>query len=66
LSVANTGPVIPPADIHRLIQPFQRAAGRTGNGDGHGLGLSIVAIASAHGAALTTRTGPKAACGIEA
>jgi len=63
LSVANTGPVIPPADIDRLFQPFQRAAGRTGDGDGHGLGLSIVAaIAAAHGAALTTSARPKAAC----
>jgi signal transduction histidine kinase len=58
LSVANTGPVIPPADIDRLFQPFQRAAGRSG--DGHGLGLSIVAaIATAHGAALTTRAQPQ-------
>jgi signal transduction histidine kinase len=45
LSIANTGPVVPPADIDRLFQPFQRA------GDGHGLGLSIVtAIATAHSA----------------
>jgi len=55
LSVANTGPVIPPGEIGRLMQPFQRlAAGRSSDGDGHGLGLPIVrAIAVAHGATLT-------------
>jgi signal transduction histidine kinase len=64
LSVANTGPVIPPAGIDRLFQPFQRAAGRTG--DGHGLGLSIVAaIATAHGAALTTRAPPQGGLHIQ-
>jgi signal transduction histidine kinase len=68
LSVANTGPVIPPADLDRLLQPFQRAADRTGDGDGdgHGLGLSIVAaIATAHGAALTTRSQPQGGLHIE-
>jgi signal transduction histidine kinase len=52
LSVANTGPVIPPAEVERLFQPFQRLNGRrTHHKNGHGLGLSIVrAIASAHGA----------------
>ena len=64
LSVANTGPVIPSADIDRLFQPFQRAAGRTG--DGHGLGLSIVAaIAAAHGATLTTRAQPRGGLHIQ-
>lgn len=60
LSVANTGPAIPPADIGRLFQPFQRlATGRTSNSAGHGLGLSIVAaIVQAHQATLTTHTGP--------
>ncbi len=50
LSVVNTGPVIPPDDVARLLRPFQRrGAGRTGN-DGPGLGLSIIAaIAEARG-----------------
>jgi signal transduction histidine kinase len=54
LTVSNTGPVVPPDEVERLLQPFQRMeAGRVGHGDGLGLGLSIVAaIASAHGAAL--------------
>jgi signal transduction histidine kinase len=52
LSVSNTGPLIEPAGIGRLFQPFQRdGAGRTGGQDGLGLGLSIVgAVAEAHGA----------------
>ena len=52
LSVSNTGPVIPSAEVGRLFQPFQRSgADRTGSRDGLGLGLSIVgAIAAAHGA----------------
>jgi signal transduction histidine kinase len=51
---ANTGPVVPAAEIDRLVQPFQRLApDRTGHGDGLGLGLSIVAaIAAAHDASL--------------
>jgi signal transduction histidine kinase len=54
LEVRNTGPVIPPAEIGRLFQPFQRLQpGRTGGGHGHGLGLSIVAaVTAAHGAEL--------------
>jgi signal transduction histidine kinase len=57
LSVANTGPVIPPGEIGRLLQPFQRqASARSSDGDGHGLGLPVVrAIATAHGATFTTR-----------
>jgi signal transduction histidine kinase len=57
LSVANSGPVIPPGEVGRLLQPFQRlATSRSSDGDGHGLGLPIVrAVATAHGATLTTR-----------
>ena len=52
LAVRNTGPLIPPDQVPRLFQPFQRGgASRTGTGEGQGLGLSIVAaIAEAHGA----------------
>jgi signal transduction histidine kinase len=62
LTIANTGPIIPPGDVHRLLVPFQRGTARpqrtrsqtTANDDGLGLGLPIVqAIATAHGAALT-------------
>ncbi|MFE2169414.1 ATP-binding protein [Streptomyces sp. NPDC059447] len=54
LTVSNTGPVIDPADVPRLLEPFRRRAERQHTaGEGAGLGLSIVAaIARAHGAAL--------------
>jgi signal transduction histidine kinase len=51
LRVTNSGPVVPPDRVGSLFRPFERLAGRTGDGHGHGLGLSIVAaIAAAHGA----------------
>lgn len=55
VSVTNTGPHVPPAEIDRLFQPFQRLdRRRTNYKDGHGLGLSIVrAIVVAHGATVT-------------
>jgi signal transduction histidine kinase len=60
ISVRNTGAVIPPGQVERLLQPFQQLGGqRVGRTGGHGLGLAIVqAIARAHGAALTARARP--------
>ena len=59
VSVTSSGQVIPPAEIDRLFQPFQRLGGRRARNDGHGLGLSIVrAIAAAHGAAITAQPVP--------
>ena len=60
LSVTNTGPLIPPAEVERLFQPFQRLDPRRATyADGHGLGLSIVrAIAIAHHADITACPGP--------
>ena len=60
LTITNTGPAVPPDQIERLFQPFQRLGGaRTQHSGGHGLGLPIVqAIATAHGAELTTRARP--------
>jgi signal transduction histidine kinase len=61
LRVGNSGPVIPPAEVDRLFQPFQRLGDervrRQGGHDGGlGLGLAIVrAIAVAHGAEITAR-----------
>jgi signal transduction histidine kinase len=55
LTVANTGPVISPADTERIFQPFQRLNDRTSH-DGVGLGLAIVAsIATVHGGTATAR-----------
>jgi signal transduction histidine kinase len=60
LSVTNTGPIIPPAEVNRLFQPFQRLnPHRVHYPDGHGLGLSIVrAIATAHDASISAHPVP--------
>jgi signal transduction histidine kinase len=68
LTIANSGPVIPPDDIDRLFQPFQRLHGdrASHHPDGHGLGLSIVqSIAAAHSAALSARTRPDGGLQVE-
>jgi signal transduction histidine kinase len=71
LRVTNSGPVIPPAEVDRLFQPFQRLGGervrrQDGQGDGGlGLGLAIVrAIADAHGAELNAHARPEGGLGI--
>jgi signal transduction histidine kinase len=71
LSVTNTGRRIPPGEVDRLFQPFQRlgsdrvqaaAATRTG----HGLGLAIVrAIAGAHNAAIAAQARREGGLDIE-
>jgi len=60
LAVSNTGEPVPPAEVGRLFQPFQRlGADRVRGAGGHGLGLAIVrAIADAHGAVLTAAPTP--------
>ena len=67
LRVSNTGTVIPPGQVERLFQPFQRlGTERAGNGGGYGLGLAIVhAIADAHGATLTSWAQPEGGLDIE-
>jgi signal transduction histidine kinase len=59
VSIENTGPTVPPEQIQRLFQPFQRLVdARTQHNNGHGLGLSIVkTIANAHRAELTVLVG---------
>jgi signal transduction histidine kinase len=58
LSVTNSGQVIPPTEVDRLFQPFQRLGPRPAR-HGHGLGLSIVrTIATAHGATIGARALP--------
>ena len=66
LSVANTGPAVPPAAVERLFQPFQRLAAERVNREGFGLGLSIVqAIAETHGAGITARPQPEGGLAVE-
>jgi len=69
VSIANTGPVIPPEQVHRLFDPFQRLD-RTRVDDHHGLGLSIVraiaiAIAISHDATLTANARAQGGLSIE-
>jgi signal transduction histidine kinase len=67
LSVTNSGQVIPPAEVDRLFQPFQRLGPRPARRDGyHGLGLSIVrAIATAHAASITAQPRPGGGLAID-
>jgi signal transduction histidine kinase len=69
LTVTNSGPVVPPGDLDRLLLPFQRRApsrtgsredrGAAGPDGGLGLGLAIVqAIAVAHDATLRLAARP--------
>jgi signal transduction histidine kinase len=67
VSVTNSGPVIPSAEVDRLFQPFQRLGARPARRDGgHGLGLSIVrAIAAAHGATIAARARPEGGLALD-
>ncbi|MFC4534241.1 sensor histidine kinase [Sphaerisporangium dianthi] len=55
VTVRNTGDVIPPAEVDRLFEPFQRlASGRAAGSRSTGLGLAIVrSIVRAHGGTVT-------------
>jgi signal transduction histidine kinase len=67
VSVFSTGPAIPPDQVDRLFQPFQRgvARDRASGRDGLGLGLSIVAaIAEAHGAWVRAHALPGGGLGV--
>ncbi|WP_433065321.1 sensor histidine kinase [Dactylosporangium sp. CS-033363] len=58
LIITNTGPEVPPDQVERLFEPFQRLR-RVADDGHHGLGLSIVrAIATVHGATLQARPRP--------
>jgi signal transduction histidine kinase len=67
LSVANTGPVIPPVEVDALFEPFRQfGQERVRYGEGYGLGLAIVqAIATAHQATLTTHARPAGGLDIQ-
>ncbi|MFK4070270.1 sensor histidine kinase [Streptomyces sp. NPDC029674] len=65
VSVANTGTRVPPDQVERLFEPFQRL-GRTAGDGHHGLGLSLVhAIALAHDAAISARARPGGGLAVE-
>ena len=67
LTIENTGPTIPPNELDRLFQPFQRLESeRTNGASGLGLGLSIVqAVAVAHQATLDARPRPGGGLHVE-
>jgi signal transduction histidine kinase len=67
LTVVNTGPVIPPAELPRLFQPFQRLRAQRGpSAEGVGLGLAIVqAIADAHDALVIAHARAGGGLGID-
>jgi len=67
LFVRNSGPVVPPAEVCRLFEPFQQLDGRRiRHGEGHGLGLAIVAaVADAHGATLVATARPTGGLDVE-
>jgi signal transduction histidine kinase len=67
LTVANTGPLVPAAELQRLFQPFQRLdPGSRSAGDGVGLGLAIVqAVADAHNATVVAQARPRGGLGID-
>jgi signal transduction histidine kinase len=65
--MSDTGAEIPPDEVDRLFQPFQRLGEeRIRLTDGHGLGLAIVrAIATAHGATLTAHARPEGGLDVQ-
>ena len=67
LLITNSGPVVDPAAVERLTQPFQRLASeRATRGEGAGLGLSIVqAITEAHDGSLSIRPQPGGGLAVE-
>jgi signal transduction histidine kinase len=67
LTVRNTGPVVPPEEVATLFEPFRRLGPqRLRHGEGHGLGLAIVrAIATAHGAVVTSSAPPTGGLTVE-
>ncbi len=67
LGISNTGPLIRPDEVDRLLEPFQRKGGaHVAAGEGHGLGLAIVkAVTRVHGARLVATARPEGGLEIE-
>jgi signal transduction histidine kinase len=65
LVIANTGPVVPPDEVERLFEPFQRLR-RVADDARHGLGLSIVrAIVDACGGTIGACARPEGGLVVE-
>jgi signal transduction histidine kinase len=59
LTVANSGPVIPPEQVEELFQPFQRGNGARRARGSVGLGLAIVrSVAAAHDGEVAAAANP--------
>ncbi|EHB57880.1 integral membrane sensor signal transduction histidine kinase [Mycolicibacterium rhodesiae JS60] len=71
IRVENAGPVISPADVDLMFEPFRRLANEDQQADpavfsGAGLGLSIVrAVAHAHGGRVQATPGPRGGLTVE-
>lgn len=67
LTVSNSGPVLAPEQVERMLEPFQHGGRqRVRLTGGHGLGLAIVqAIVEAHGAALSAQVRPGGGLTVE-
>ncbi|HEX4033702.1 MAG TPA: ATP-binding protein [Solirubrobacteraceae bacterium] len=67
VSISNSGALVPPEEVERLFEPFQRLGNaRTRHDNGYGLGLSIVhAIADTHGAKLSATALPQGGLSVE-
>ena len=58
-AVADNGPGVSPADIERILRPFEQAGDVTHHAEGSGLGLTLVkAFAELHGGSLAIQTSP--------
>jgi signal transduction histidine kinase len=66
LAVSNSGPVIDPADVDGLFEPFRRLGGDRVGGRGAGLGLSIVrSVTVAHGGRIGAQSLPGGGLSVE-
>jgi signal transduction histidine kinase len=66
LAVTNSGPVIDPADVDGLFEPFRRLGADRLTGRGAGLGLSIVrSVTVVHGGRIAARPRPEGGLVVE-
>jgi signal transduction histidine kinase len=67
LTVANSGPVVPPEQVPGLFEPFRRLSGeRLDHGGGVGLGLTIArSIVAAHDGSISASANPGGGLTVE-